>query len=197
MAAGVDCPTGWRSDPTGEAIRQAQTSSTIVIPPISTEDLNCVERAQAWLDLNLHAEAMEEISAVSPGSKEAPLVLAVRMGAHAMAHEFEEAALLAEQLRARYPELRFPWSHGGFLFKQLGQIQEAHDLALEACRRFPRDFDAHYQLATYACALWDTAEACAALSEAFRLAGKAAKKLRAKALADADLEPLWPEIQEL
>jgi len=65
---------------------------------------------------------------------------------------------------------------------------------LPAAETFPGEPTIPYNLSCYACQLQRLAEARTWLRRAFQLGDK--DKLKAMALADPDLQPLWEEIRE-
>ena len=74
-------------------------------------------------------------------------------------------------------------------------MQQAWDALLPAHEKFPRETTIAFNLSCYACQMQQLDEARSWFHCALKLGGK--DKLKAMALGDSDLQPLWTEIREL
>ena len=91
----------------------------------------------------------------------------------------------------------YGWIHWAFSLHELKRTQESWDVLIPVADKFPEECTIAYNLACYACqAGWETLKVSDAMvGRAVNLGGK--KAVRAMALADADLKPLWKEIRKL
>jgi len=76
-----------------------------------------------------------------------------------------------------------------------GGLSQAWDALLPAAKMFPAEPIIAYNLSCYACQMQQLDLARHWLNRAVAAGQKEA--IKKMALADADLQPLWPEIQEL
>lgn len=141
------------------------------------------------------SEARRELEQLSPGARQHPDVLEVAWNIESLAREWKTAVALASELVKRHPDRPSGWIHRSFSLHELKRTQEAWDCLLPAATRFPDESIIPYNLACYACQLGDLDQALRWLNKAMRLGGQEA--IKKMALADKDLEPLWPQIQEL
>ena len=142
------------------------------------------------------ASAREEFARLSSATRAEPEVIEVEWGLHAEAQAWKEALEAAQRLVEKAPDRPFGWIHrayalrriaGGGLSEAWGALRPAHDL-------FPKEYLIPYNLACYAAQLERREEAWEWLQLAMALGKRAhVKKL---ALADHDLESLWPRIRE-
>ena len=93
------------------------------------------------------------------------------------------------------PKEVFGWIHRSYALHELKRTQEARELLLPALKKFPKNETIPYNLACYECQLGDVAAARDWWRRAMKL--RNAASLKAQALEDPDLKPLWAEIRDL
>jgi tetratricopeptide (TPR) repeat protein len=153
--------------------------------------------AVGWYELGNLAEARNELTRLSPAAQKHPDVLEVRWMFCAHQKAWEEALSVAQELVEQAPKRASGWLHKAYALRRApsGGLSQAMTALLPASEKFPREPTIPFNLACYACQLNQLDEARAWLKKALKVGGK--RKVRAMALADQDLEPLWGEIKEL
>ena len=154
-------------------------------------DAHHLQAAQGWLELGMLNEAFAELDNIAPENSAHPLVLKVRWSIYHAAKKWTEAAEVAHGLTQIAPDDFDGWWMRSFALHELERTQEAYENLVGVVKRFKGEGMAHYNLACYLTRLGRLDEARASLKIAFALE----PKKRAVALQDADLEPLWAEIQ--
>ena len=162
------------------------------IKKIEPPDCFHLDAAEGWLGLGNHHEAQEELERISPELRAHPNVLEMRWKVHAAAGQWEQAAGTARELTIQLPEDSSGWIHQAYSLHELKRTQEAWDVLHPQADQFPKQYLIRYNLACYACQLGDLKMALDLLKKAMKLAGK--KVIRAMALQDPDLKPLWNQI---
>lgn len=167
------------------------------IQPLEPPDSHHLRAALGWLELGNAAEADAELEKIAPVLQTHPIVLAVRYDACSMVGNWDAAAEVA----SRQVHLT-PGDPGGWISlayatrrKPGGGIPQAKEILAEAHSKFPGEGLISYNLACYECQLGRLNEAWQWLQKAF--ASGARKEMKAMALADPDLEPLWKRIEEI
>jgi Flp pilus assembly protein TadD len=122
-------------------------------------------------------------------------VLAVRWGILARFKLWEQSVTVAARMIELAPTEVFGWIHRSYALHELKRTQEARDLLVPATELFPQMETVFYNLACYECQLNHVAEARQWWQRAVQLHDAA--ELRARALEDEDLRPLWPEIRQM
>ena len=87
------------------------------------------------------------------------------------------------------------WLLRSFALHQMKRTREARDSLAAVASRFPDYSLMSYNLACYEAVLGNFRRACGWLRRAF--GHPAGAELRAEALEDQDLKPLWPQIRTL
>ncbi|MDB6123227.1 MAG: hypothetical protein JWQ71_2220 [Pedosphaera sp.] len=153
--------------------------------------------AEGWIELGNFAEAKAELSQISEPHQNHPFVLELRYSIQAQEQDWAAALETARALLALAPELSFGWLHQAYALRRApgGGLEAAWDALLPAMERFPKEPTVAYNLACYACQLQRLDEARRFLKRACEIGGKG--KIKAMALNDSDLQPLWPEIHSL
>jgi tetratricopeptide (TPR) repeat protein len=154
-----------------------------------------LQAAQGWLELGNHIEANEELEKITPQLRSHVDVLVVRWAIYAAANKWELAIEVARIIAQLMPESPFGWIHWAFSLHELKRTDEARSILLPVLERFPDEYLMRYNLACYACQLGNLKEAWQWLEKAIDLAGTT--DVRAQALDDPDLEPLWNQIGEI
>jgi predicted Zn-dependent protease len=151
-----------------------------------------LEAAQGWLELENHLEARAELDQVSSPFAKHPDVMEVRWKIYAQAHRWEGCLEIAEDLTDCAPRRALGWLYLAASLSALKQPEEAYQTLMDVAEQFPDNVAIPYQLACYACEIGDLHEASKWLDDAFD-AGDAAE-LRALALKDTALQPLWKHL---
>jgi Flp pilus assembly protein TadD len=153
--------------------------------------------ALGWVELGLPAEARDELEKIGAAQQLHPDVLEVRWLICAEEEQWAEGLQIARQLLHAAPERASAWLHQAYALRRTpdGGLQQAWDALLPAFDKFPEESTIAYNLACYACLLKQTEPAREWLKRALAIGGR--ERLRAMALADPDLEMLWPEIRDL
>ena len=166
--------------------------------PFDAPDIHHLRAAHGWHELGNDAEALAELEQITPAARSHPDVLEIRWHIYAKAKKWDDCRDIAAALLKEAPERAEAWLHLSYSVRRAtgGGIQAAYDVIYQAAKRFPKEPTIPYNLACYACQLGKPAIAKSFLKQAFRMA-KDPKPIKAMALADPDLEPLWPEIAEI
>ena len=95
------------------------------------------------------------------------------------------------------PDESSGWLHRAYALRRVndGGLPQAWDALLPAAKKFPEEPIIAYNLSCYACQMQQLDIARHWLNRAVAAGQKEA--IKKMALADADLQPLWTEIQEL
>ncbi|MGD0536428.1 MAG: tetratricopeptide repeat protein [Verrucomicrobiota bacterium] len=163
---------------------------------LSRPDQLRLDAVEGWLMLGDAVSARAEFDQLSAGARLQPDVLECEWGLQAAANAWAEAFVVAERLVAVSPERAFGWIHRAFALRRMpgGGLDRAWAALRPAHDRFPKDFLIPFNLACYAAQLGRLDEAWEWLEKA-RAHGPAESVLR-MVLADEDLRPLWPRLQE-
>ena len=156
-------------------------------------DTHHLSAAEGWLELGNYHEALAELNLVSSGEQERLEVLGLRWSIAAQLKSWEECVGIAGNIIKLAPKNVFGWIHRSYALHELKRTSEARGLLQPALKRFPKDDTIPYNLACYECQLGELATARDWLHHAMKLRKPA--ELKAQALEDVDLKPLWTEIQ--
>jgi len=167
---------------------------TTDVKPLEPPDVHHLRAAQGWLELGNWREAGDELKNIAGPLLGHPAVLQVRWGIDAAANRWDAAVEVARTTAKSYPDMPDGWIHWAYALRRLEGIPEARRVLIGVVDKFPREFIIRYNLACYACQLGHLMDARAWLEKARKLAGR--HDVRAMALDDPDLEPLWKEIRE-
>jgi tetratricopeptide (TPR) repeat protein len=165
------------------------------MPELQAPDLHHLNAAEGWLELGNHHEALAELTQISPAEQGRLEVLGLRWSIAAQFKSWEECIQLATTIIELAPENVFGWVHRSFALHELRRTQEACDLLRPVAKQFPRNETIPYNLACYECQLGNLPEARKWFQQA--LTRSDPESIKQQALADADLQPLWPEILRL
>jgi len=158
-------------------------------------DSHHLAAAEGWLGLGDHLAANEELENITPRLRGHPYVLELRWEIYAKAGKWEMAAEVARSLATLLPDNSFGWIHQAYSLHELKRTGEAWDVLHPVADKFSDQYIIRYNLACYACQLGNLKASFSWLEKAIDLAGK--KDIRAMALDDPDLEPLWEKIGEI
>ncbi len=162
--------------------------------PLEPPDSHYVRAALGWLGLGNITEAEKELAQVGPRSQTHPEVSEAHWLISARQERWEEALKAAECLLTAAPERPDGWLHHAYALRRVpnGTIQHAWDALLPAADKFPGEPIIPFNLSCYACQMGRINEARTWLHRAMEVGGKDA--IKAMALTDSDLQPLWGEI---
>lgn len=147
-----------------------------------------------WLELGNAREALEEFRQIPPKFADQPELLEVRWTLHASQRDWAPALAAARRLVEVSPDEPSGWLHQAYALRRTehGGLPAAWDALWPALDRFPHVACIPYNLACYACQMDKLDEARRLLRRAM-FVGKEAD-IKAMALDDSDLEPLWNEL---
>jgi hypothetical protein len=150
--------------------------------------------AQGWLELGLPGDSIAELDKLPAGLGTRPEALELRWSALARQEHWDAAFAVAIQEVSLHPDTVEGWIRRSYAArrKRGGGLAEAADLLLPAVTRFPGEAVVRYNLACYAACSGKVDEAWTWFCKALAV-GEGAE-LRAMALADEDLRPIWPKI---
>jgi len=163
--------------------------------PESWQNLLRLRAAEGWLELGLPDEARAEFEALEPHLQNAPVGLEVQWLLFAERGHWDAAFAIAQRTVELHPQVEAGWIHRAYSARRRpgGGLALAQELLLPAATHFPESLTIPFNLACYAAQRGDLANAWEWLS----LAAKAGSwdKIMEMALADIDLEPLWPRLR--
>jgi len=160
-------------------------------------DIHYFFAAIGWLELGNVVEAKAELAQVSAARQEHPDVLEVRWSVAAEQKCWEEGLQVAQTLLRRAPKRSSGWLHRAYALRRVpdGGVQKAWEALLPAFDKFPKEATIPFNLSCYACQIGQLDAARDWLQRAVAIGGK--EKVKAMALNDPDLKPLWDEIRQL
>lgn len=157
-------------------------------------DQHHLRAAHGWLDFGQLPEAEEELNRISTGNFSHPDVLEARWIIATETESWQSALQIARDLIDVDPDRASGWINQSYCLHELKLTQEAWACLLPAAGKFPTVSIISYNLACYACQLGRLVQAKNWLAKAVAVGGKA--QIKAMALSDADLKPLWPVIEK-
>lgn len=164
---------------------------------LNRSDALGLSSAAGWLELGNFEEGLHELDQLSPDAQRYPDVLEVKWLLLASRQDWSRALQVADQTVSVAPERPSGWVHKAYALRRVpgGGLAQAEAVLIEAAKRFPQTGVIPYNLACYACQMGREAAALEWLERALALEDKT--DLKAMALRDDDLKPLWPRIQEM
>jgi len=167
------------------------------VEPLAPPDCHHLNAAQGWLGLGDFVESQAELARISAANTGHFAVLDTRWQWCAAQRQWAEAYLVAESCVRQHPDEAAGWIHLGYAARRCpdGGLELARARLGPAADLFPGEPIVPYNLACYAAQLGKLDEAWTWFETA--LARGDLKSLRAMALADADLQPLWPRIRAI
>ena len=147
--------------------------------------------AMGFLELGMIAEADGELDSLPPEDRDRSSVLTLRVEIYRTAKKWSLMEVVARELWKRHPDEPDYWTNLAWAVRRSDSVVAARDILLEAVERFPGDAMTHFNLGCYACQLGDIEQAKTRVGKAIELDAK----FKLLALDDADLEPLWKEIE--
>ena len=158
---------------------------------LTDTDKRLLLAAQGWLELGLLSEAFEELDNLDPSRRVHPEVLKVRWSLYQSAKKWHDAAKVARMLIDVFAGEFDGWWMFSFAMHEAGHTQEAYDSLVSVRAKFSGEYLLHYNLGCYLARLGRLEEARGSLRAAFGLNSE----MRANAIKDPDLKPLWAELQ--
>jgi tetratricopeptide (TPR) repeat protein len=143
-----------------------------------------------YIELGMHEEATEELEKITPGVRHRPEVLLARVLIYQKTERWAAMAAVAAQLVDSAPENPGHFSALAYATRRADSIDRAREILLRAVALHPADAEVQFNLARYEAQLGNLPLARSYLAVAFRVE----PELRASALADPDLKPLWAEL---
>jgi len=168
--------------------------STRTIHPLPPRDQRHLLAAEGWLELGNPLEATAELEEITPTLRGHPHVLEIRWGIYAHCKKWEACVEIANALVTLMPDHESGWIHRSYALHELKRTLEAFELLLPAASRFADNWNIPYNLACYCAQLGRISEAEEWFKKAMALDEQT---VRAAALDDPDLEPLWKNIGKL
>jgi tetratricopeptide (TPR) repeat protein len=165
--------------------------------PLEPPETHYLSAAQGWVELGNLTEARAELAQISATRQIHPDVLEVRWFICAEEQHWEEGLQVARSLLHAAPDRASGWLHQAYALRRVsnGGVSKAWDALLPAFDLFPKESIIPYNLSCYACQLNQLETARDWFKRALMTGDK--DQIKRMALADPDLEPLWPEIREL
>lgn len=150
-----------------------------------------LEFASGYLALGMIIDASNELESIEGEDRLLPEVLTLRCDLYTQAKYWDLLLAVGRQLAWKDPKKPVGWISWGFALRELGRVEEARGVLLEAeplhgagCSLL------HYNLACYYCLLGDHVEARKRVARACRMESS----WKATALEDADLAAMWEDI---
>ncbi len=157
---------------------------------LSAEDQKHLTAAQGYSALGMFLDANAELEEIDPEVRHVPEVLEVRVGIYQGLQQWELMQTVAKQLAIYEPDTPVWALFWAYSTRSADSIEQGRIILVNAIERMPKFAILHYSLACYECQLGELEKAKATLERAFKLD----PSMRAKALDDEDLKPLWDEI---
>jgi predicted Zn-dependent protease len=156
--------------------------------------------AEGWLGLGNWKEAESELAQIAEALRNHPEVLQARCIVESEAERWDACVEIGRALVELMPDDSFGWINHAYALRRAtgGGVQAAYDALKPAADRLKELEPVLFNLACYACQLDKLDEAREWLKKCFAEAARQGrrKRRRLEALAEPDLEALWPEIKK-
>ena len=165
--------------------------------PLEPAEFHRLNAVLGWLGLGNRAEARAELAGINPALQNHPDVLEVRWLLCVEEQTWDEGLRLARLLLEAAPDRISGWLHQAYALRRMqgGGVRAAWQALLPAFDKFPKEPTVSYNLSCYACQMGQLEAARVWFKRALVLGGK--QPIKRMALADSDLQVLWPEIERL
>jgi hypothetical protein len=162
--------------------------------PLQPPDTHLLSAAAGWFELGCPKEAEAELNQISPAGRKHPDVLEFGWVICAEKQDWEGCLAIARALIQNDSKRSSGWIHQAYALRRMpgGGIIAAWNALLPAADLFPKNVIISYNLSCYACLMGKLDLARQWLARSRKLSTIQIKEM---ALADPDLEPLWPEIR--
>jgi Flp pilus assembly protein TadD len=159
-------------------------------------DSHHLDAAIGWLGLGCADDARAELEKISAAHQLHPAVLEARWTLCAHEKRWADALTVAELELKFAPGDSAGWLHRAYALRRVreGGLPQAWDALLPAAKKFPAEPVIAYNLSCYACQMRQLDIARTWLRRAINAGKKDA--IKKMALADDDLQPLWPEMEQ-
>ena len=160
-------------------------------------DSHHLNAAIGWLGLGCANDAREELAKISRACQQHPSVLETRWLLCVHDERWNDALETARAEIAANPDDAAGWLHRAYALRRVshGSLSQAWEALLPVAKKFPGESVIAYNLSCYACQMEQLEAAREWLQRALATGEK--NTIKKMALADADLQRLWPEIKEL
>ncbi len=164
---------------------------------VDPPDSHHLDAAVGWLGLGCADEARAALDQVSARYQKHPQVLETRWSLAAFERQWDDALRIAGEELAQMPGDAGGWLRRAYALRRVngGGLPQAWEALLPAAKKFPSEPVIAYNLSCYACQMAQLDIARHWLQRAVMIGQK--EGIKKMALADDDLQPLWPEIEEL
>lgn len=167
--------------------------------PLTAPDSMFLKAAEGWLGLGDWKSAQEELEKLTPELRSDPVVLKVRWEICVVGKQWDAGVEIGRNLVEAEPEESFGWVNRSYALRRAstGGLQAAYDALKPAADRLKDLEQVTFNLACYACQLGSLDEARQWWAKCLSVAARAGatKRIKKAALAEADLKPLWLEIE--
>jgi len=143
-----------------------------------------------YLELGMDADANDALEALPDEIKPHPLVLGARLELLMVMERWESGVILGRSLCRLFPKIFDFWFRTAFCLHAMKRTVEARDTLIAAPLPIAATALYYYNLACYEAQLGETERAKLLLKECFTEDAS----MKATALDDPDLEPLWDSI---
>jgi tetratricopeptide (TPR) repeat protein len=158
--------------------------------PLEPKDARHLVAAVGFVELEMYADADQELDCIDPEVRHLPEVLEARSHIYRGAKKWDLMLVVAKRL-AEYDPTNIDWMVDyAYAARHADSLAEAKAILLAAVAHNPVPAIFHYNLACYHCQLGERDAALQRLKGAFRRE----KRYRLTALGDPDLEPLWESL---
>jgi len=166
------------------------------LKPLPHPDNLYMDAASGWLMLGDSVSARQELDRMTPESRLTPSALELAWASYASQADWQGAYQVAEVLIQVAPALPMGWIHRAYAARRMpgGGLARAWELLAPAAERFPKESMIPFNLACYAAQSQQPVEAWNWLLRAAEAEGDRSA-IRKRALADPDLQALWPRIK--
>jgi Flp pilus assembly protein TadD len=146
--------------------------------------------ATGYLEFGMFDDAATALEEIDPEDKTRTEVLGTRVGLYLAAEKWEMAAAVAARLVKVEPENAGWWINLAYATRRSDGIEKAREILLRASKLHHDNAAIEFNLACYASVAGCFEEAKARLQRAIEID----RELRAVALDDEDLRPLWDHL---
>jgi len=167
------------------------------VQPLGSPDSHHLDAAVGWLGLGCAGDAREELAKIAPENQQHPDVLEARWTICAHEQQWRDALEVARAELLAAPEEPAGWLHRAYALRRVseGGLTQAWEALLPAAKKFPAEPVIAFNLSCYACQMRQLEIARHWLRSAMAAGQK--ETIKKMALADEDLQPLWPEMEDL
>jgi tetratricopeptide (TPR) repeat protein len=162
--------------------------------PLEPPDSHHLSAAVGWIELGNMPEAKAELDRLSPAARTHPDALEAWWVIRAEEKDWPKGLAVANTQLEASPQSPTGWLHRAYALRRVkeGGLKAAWDALLPAFEKFPGESTIPYNLSCYACQMGQLEEARTWLQRAVKAGG--IETIKRMALRDADLKPLWDEI---